>query len=76
VGICGSVGVVQNVIIGPCNEATMTIVGAPGSLVWFWIGPTTFSGPVNEYHYVLHLNIEGEVATEDQSWSSVKSLFR
>jgi hypothetical protein len=43
----------------------MTIVGAPGSLVWFWVGPTTFTGPVNEFNYVLNLNIEGGViATE------------
>jgi hypothetical protein len=74
---CGNVGVVQNVIMGPCLEATMSIVGAPGSLVWFWVGPTTFTGPVNEYNYVLNLNIPGEiVATENHSWTGVKSLFR
>ncbi len=73
--ICGSVGVVQNVIIGPCNEAAMTIVGAPGSLVWFWVGPTTFTGPANEYHYILHLNLDAPVQTERHSWTNVKSLF-
>jgi hypothetical protein len=72
---CGSVGVVQNVIIGPCNEASMTIVGAPGSLVWFWVGPTTFSGPVNEFNYVLNLNIGDPIAVENHSWTGVKSLF-
>jgi hypothetical protein len=56
---CGSVAVVQQVIIGPCHEAAMTIVGAPGSTVWFWVGPTTFTGPVNEYNYVLHNNMPG-----------------
>lgn len=71
----GSVGVVQDVIIGPCNEATMTIVGAPGSLVWFWVGPTTFTGPVNEYNYILHLNLDEPVQTESHSWTNVKSLF-
>jgi len=72
---CGSVGVVQNVIIGPCNEASMTIVGAPGSLVWFWVGPTTFSGPVNEFNYLLNLNIGDPIAVENHSWTGVKSLF-
>jgi hypothetical protein len=71
---CGSVGVVQNVIIGACNEASMTIVGAPGSLIWFWVGPTTFSGPVNEYNYVLFSNL-GPIAVENHSWTGVKSLF-
>jgi hypothetical protein len=76
---CENVAVAQDVIIGPCQEATMTITGEPGSLVWFWAGPTTFSPPANyqdnEYNYVLYLNLEEPVATERQSWTSVKSLF-
>ena len=63
------------VIVGPCQEATMTIIGEPGSLVWFWAGPTTFTGPVHEYNYVLELSINGPIATENHSWSSVKTLF-
>jgi hypothetical protein len=72
---CGSVAVVQNVIIGPCAEGTMTIPGAAGSTIWFWVGPTTFDGPVNEYDYVLFTNLTGGVATEDHSWTGVKALF-
>jgi hypothetical protein len=71
---CGSVGVVQDVIVGPCAPATLTIAGAPGSVVWFWVGPTFFVGPVNEYNYVLYTNL-GAVATESSSWSAVKGLF-
>ncbi len=70
---CGSVGVIQNVIMGACAPNTITIVGAPGSTVWFWVGPTTFTGPVNEYTYVLNLNLV--VPTESHSWTGVKSLF-
>jgi hypothetical protein len=75
---CGSVLVQQNLIIGPCNEhgETMTIEGEPGALVWLWVGPTTFDGPVNEYNYVLELNINVPVATESRSWTGVRSLFR
>jgi hypothetical protein len=72
---CGSVAVAQQATIGPCMSATMTIVGAPGSTIWFWVGPTTFTGPVNEYNYVLDLNIGGVIATENHSWTGVKSLF-
>jgi len=68
--VTGEVG-----IAGPCTDASMTITGAPGSLVWFWVGPTTFTGPVNEYNYILHLNLEEPVPTETHSWTSVKSLF-
>jgi hypothetical protein len=71
---CGSVGVIQNVTFGPCTEGTMTIAGAPGSTVWFWVGPTTFEGPVNEYNYVIYSNL-GVIATESHSWTGVKALF-
>jgi hypothetical protein len=73
---CAEVGVLQSVIIGPCQERTLTIVGESGSLVWFWMGPTAFSGPVQEYDYVLHLNLEEPVTTQRRSWSGVRSLFR
>jgi len=73
---CDEVGVIQNVIIGPCNEATMTITGEPGSTVWFWVGPTTFGeGVVVEYDYVLLSNIEGTTAIENHSLSAIKGLF-
>jgi hypothetical protein len=74
---CGSVAVVQEVIIGPCAQGVMTISGAPGSTVWFWVGPTTFTGPVYEYTYVLDIYglWEPAIATEPHSWSSVKQLF-
>jgi len=71
---CGTVGVIQNVEMGPCNPATIVINGAPGSTAWFWVGPTTFEGPVYEYNYVLYTNL-GPVATESSSWSAVKGLF-
>ena len=64
----------QNVIIGPCVEGTMVIPGAPGSTVWFWVGPTTFTGPVNEYDYVLLNNTIWD-AVEEHSWTGVKALF-
>jgi hypothetical protein len=77
---CQTVAVVQHVVIGPCAEATMTITGEPGSLVWFWVGSTMFWPPDyfdgDSYNYVLHLNLEEPVATESQSWTSVKSLFQ
>jgi hypothetical protein len=76
---CDTAGVLQNVQIGPCTEGTITITGAAGSTVWFWVGPTTFDSPdgsdVYEYDYVLVTNIQGGVATEDHSWTGVKSLF-
>jgi len=71
---CSQVAVVQNVPIGPCTPATMTIVGPAGSLVWYWVGPQHFwEGTTYEYDYVLWLNIVTPV--ENHSWTNVKSLF-
>jgi hypothetical protein len=76
---CGAVMVVQSVPFGPCLEGLITIVGVPGSLVWFWVGPQDFTSPdgsdVYEYEYVLiHWGIIDEV--EQHSLSEVKALFR
>ncbi len=75
---CNTVGVLQDVTIGDCVEASMTITGEPGSTVWFWVGPTGFASPdgsdVFEFDYVLQLNLD-PVATENHSWTDVKSLF-
>ncbi|MBD3220616.1 hypothetical protein GF314_05195 [bacterium] len=76
---CGGVDVVQSVVIGPCLENPLTIAGAPGDVVWFWVGPDTFTAPdgqdVYEFGYVLHTNL-GPVAVENRSWTAVKTLFR
>jgi hypothetical protein len=73
---CVDVAVIQNVIVGPCAEATMTITGAAGSDVWFWVGPTTYGeGVAEEYNYVLMSNIEGTTAVENHSLTGVKALF-
>jgi len=74
---CASVGVIQSVVIGPCSEDVMTIYGQPGDVVWFCVAPPGFDGPVNEYDYVISMNMwEPAVRSETQSWSAVKELFR
>jgi len=70
---CDNVGVLQNVGFGGCAEATMTITGTAGSTIWFWVGPQAFTGPVNEYNYVLLSNLTTPV--ENHSFSDVKALF-
>ena len=75
---CGSVGVIQNVIGGPCAPGVMAIAGAPGSDIWIWVGPTDFYAPdgsdLFEYDYVLFINVP--MTTETHTWTGVKSLFR
>lgn len=56
---CESVGVFQAATADPCVEASLTVTADPGSLVWLWVGPATFSPPNyppgNEYDYILYL---------------------
>ena len=72
---CGSVAVAQSVTVGPWMEGEIIIAGEPGSTIWFWVGPTVYDGPVNEYDYVLYTNLQPPVATRTRSWSAVKALF-
>ncbi len=73
---CASVAVIQNVVMGPCLEGFMTILGEPGSTVWFWVGPTTYGdGEVFEYDYILTIN-DGVTAVERHSLTDIKGLFK
>src|SRR5690606_4361005 len=80
---CGSVGVLQSLVVGPCQPGTMTVFANPGEPVWLWVGPTTFSPPDgfvgHEYDYICiweGLWTFGVTSTEQASWGQVKSLFR
>jgi hypothetical protein len=79
---CNSVGVLQSAAVGPCSPGDMTIFATPGSIVWFWIGPTSFYPPDgfqgNEYVWILTVEgvWPGPVAAEAATWSSVKSMFK
>ena len=76
---CPNVAVGQLFTAGPCLPAVMTVYGAPGSDVFLWAGPTTYSAPGgfigNEYDYVCNFDT-GVVATEDATWSQLKSMYR
>jgi len=75
----GIVSVVQSMTVGPCNEAAMTIAGEPGAQVMFWVGASwdqeVFSNPM-EWNWILYTNLEQVIATESNTWSSVKALFK
>jgi hypothetical protein len=86
---CDQVGVVQNVVLGPCSENVMTIAGEPGSEVWIWTGPTVYYSPDGAYpyavDYVLRFDglapadltaVGGEELVAPRRLSTVKGLFR
>jgi hypothetical protein len=77
---CADVGVVQQITVGPCVTASMTITGEPFATVWLWTGATTFTSPDGstpyEFRYLLTIEGLGVVATESSTWSQVKGLYR
>jgi hypothetical protein len=78
---CNGVAVAQQATTEGCTEGTLTIGGAPGTSVWLWAGPHTFSPPYgdpNVYDYLLILSglAPGPVTTEPATWSTVRALFR
>ena len=80
-GTCaGGVSVVQSMEIGPCSEGTITITGTAGTQVMFWVGASwnqeVLSNPM-EWDWILYTNLPPcVIATENETWSGVKSLFR
>ncbi|MDD5718667.1 MAG: hypothetical protein PHQ53_03145 [Candidatus Krumholzibacteria bacterium] len=80
-GTCAAgMTVVQSMEVGPCSEGTMTIVGAAGSQKVFWVGASwnqdVLSNPM-EWDWILYTNLPPcIIATENDTWSGVKSLFR
>ncbi len=75
---CNYVGVVANATATPCEETALSYQTTPGLEVWLWVGPSTFSGPVNEYTYFLRVcGIQYDtVPTEKVSWGSMKEMYR
>ena len=77
---CGAVGVLQELVLEPCTEGVLTIVGQPWTWAWVWVGAAGFEAPggeeVLEYDYRLQIDRGGDLPVEARSWSAVKGLFR
>ena len=78
---CASVAIAQQVMSTNCWEASLQVTGEPGSVVWLWVGPTTFSAhdpQDNEFDYLLTVEgLEpGPVVVERTTWSELRALYR
>ncbi|MBU8872074.1 MAG: hypothetical protein KOO60_14495 [Gemmatimonadales bacterium] len=79
---CSNSVTIQEFVAGPCSPATMTINGSPGDLVWLWIAPLNFIPPAgftgHEFNYTCSFSglQDGAVATDETSWSMIKSMYR
>jgi hypothetical protein len=79
---CGSSTTIQEFAAGPCLPASLTIQGAAGDLVWFWVAPVGFVPPAgfegHEFKYTSSFSglQSSSVATEETTWGGIKSMYR
>ena len=78
---CMHAEVLQNMQVGACSPGTVIILAEPGTVLYLWGGSANFHNPGdvigNEYDYIFTIEgIEEVSATEHQTWSGVKSLYR
>ncbi len=64
--------------VEPFNPATISVPVTPGNVYWLWMAPQDFSGPMDEFDYLMDVCgiADGPVAVEAGTWSSLKSLYR
>jgi hypothetical protein len=76
---CDTFGILQQIASEMGAPASFTVTGAPGAVVWLWVGPMQYQAPnwwpEDEYDYLLTIT-GNPVQTEPASWGRVKALFR
>lgn len=75
---CASTGVDLQATPSCGDPQTLSFPVSAGMEYWLWVGPQTYSGPVNEFNYFMTVdnNAFEVVPAEDMSWGGVKSLYR
>jgi hypothetical protein len=75
---CNSVGVVYQATCTCEVPGAIEFAHPAGTEAWLWVGPTEYSGPVNEFDYLLTVSgiVTGGTATNDATWGDVKSMFK
>ena len=58
-----------------CGSTSMAMTGEPGQTLHFWVHTIYNEYPNGAYPYRLEIH-GGTVATENRSWSDIKSLYR
>ncbi len=78
-GVCDP-AVAELFVIASCGTpTTLSFPVTAGEEIWLWVGPSTFSGPVNEFTYFATLTnnyFDAPVPIEDKNWGGVKALYR
>ena len=77
---CDELAIRQTADCMHCEEATMSINGAPNSEAWLWVGPAGWSTVYLPFTYSYSLRLTGlepgSIAVEHATWGQVKALYR
>ena len=75
---CAAVGVELQAVADCGMPATLSFPVTEGEVVWLWIGPTTFTGPVVNFTWFATFsnNLFNVVPTDEMSFGGVKALYR
>ena len=75
---CGNIQLLHEVAVGACQPGSVTWNAPAGMMYWLWAGPQAFSGPVNEFSYVIDVCgiTGGTTPTVETTWGNVKSTYR
>jgi hypothetical protein len=74
-GDCNQAAILEEVTCRPCESATLTIYGEPGTTGYFWVHTHYNVYPNGAYPYTVLVD-GGTVATVGRSWSAVKDQYR
>ena len=76
---CNSVGVVYSATCECEIPGTVEFVHPVGTEAWLFCAPTTFTGPVSEFDYILTVDgieLSQQSPADQLSWGGMKNLFR
>jgi len=75
---CDDIEILYSIEIAACVVGTITFPTSPYEVYWLWIGPQAFSGPVQEFDYVIEVCgiTDWPIPVEPASWGTVKNLYR
>ncbi len=74
----GSYTIPYSFSAGPCFEVSLSFATNPGEEFWLWVGPTVFSGPVNEFTYFMRVYgiVADVIPTEQTTLGTLKNLYK
>jgi hypothetical protein len=72
---CNSVGVAYDALCECETPGYIEFSHPANTEYWLWVGPPEFTGPVNEFNYILDFDNDPPSPVQDVSWGKIKTMF-